>query len=151
MLSCLFKYAVLCSVVISYSLYSYFRHLSAKGALVHVYVFSLNDTSSILHIIPKSQTFQPSHIKNNNKMLTVNFPTTRFGAGPGTRSNSCHTCMTDIDPKVPSGTHTTCQHTFYITCLENWAEAQFNVRLPPAQCAEPYSTGQPTLPVSSFR
>ena len=57
-------------------------------------------------------------------MQAADFPTVRFGAGPGRRSDSCDICMMRIDSYDRSAIHEGCQNAFHRDCFKHWAESQ---------------------------
>ena len=57
-------------------------------------------------------------------MRSADFPTVRFGAGPGPRSESCDICMMRISSCEHSAVHEGCQNAFHTECFKGWAESQ---------------------------
>lgn len=67
---------------------------------------------------------QKHHIQQHITMRSADFPTVRFGAGPGPRSDSCDICMLRISSRERSAVHEGCQNAFHRECFKGWAESQ---------------------------
>jgi uncharacterized CHY-type Zn-finger protein len=93
----------------------------------YLYV-SLNAASPFSYTLPHLESGKFSNSKLNTKMQAADFPTVRFGAGPGSRSRSCDICMMQIYSFDDSATHTTCHNSFHLSCFTQWADTQHHLR-----------------------